>query len=665
MERSGLPVSISNRGRDRFQMQGEQRNRLTSLAPHRLPETRTRSRRASLLSPVSYLMVKRRAPGSKATLVNARTLNTDITFTLMTFTILTLLNICHAEVYWSIVPKPPILRMLTWMDKPPLVYVNNTDWLPHPILAKRVPLESEGALYNYSGSTVYPPFCMSFRNSFIGNSFCVPRRQQAWIVKNATDNSYIGVGMGVIGMGDELARKTFQPKHPANKYLCPNQIGTVQKELPWTDCSVRVPRKVKMPATTDFNIYNWAPRLRCGRSEQLTRLDKYTDYEKWHMPCQNFQKIEDLLEVDMAGSRLAIEAGPIQNTQWKIVAATQPIYKFKVKVKNSGLDLEYDSHVNVTACVFAPYVMLVGNNLRIFKNDQGLYEINCTKCRLHQCLSPKHQDSYVAIMYHPPLMWVPVNLTETWASTPTVHIVQKAFNMVIHRSKRMVFALVGAVVSVIAMITSLTTATLALTSSIQNHEFIQEVVSNSSKLWHTQQSIDLAYRDELDSLKDAVFWLGKEVEALHTRITYPCHYNQTGYCITPLPYDNVSYEWQLVVQHIKGAWGSHNSTLDIIKLQQQINKLDQIVYENEAANIAANWEATLSSLDPQNWFGRANLTSIGTIILFILLAIGLIILCSRSCKNRAYIRGILPELARSYHTRQLVPENVELNTTGL
>uniref|UniRef100_H9H8A1 Retro-transcribing virus envelope glycoprotein domain-containing protein n=1 Tax=Monodelphis domestica TaxID=13616 RepID=H9H8A1_MONDO len=494
MEKSGLPVSTSNGGRDRFQMQGEQSSRLTSLAPHRLPETRTRSRRASLLSPVSYLMVKHRAPGSKALLVNACNLNTDITFTLIIVTILTLLNICHAEVYWSIVPKPPILRMLTWMDKPPLVYVNNTDWLPYPILAKHVPLESEGALYNYSGSTVYPPFCMSFINSFIGNSFCVPRRHQAWIVKNATDNSYVGVGMGVIGMGDELARKTFQPKHPANKYLCPNQIGTVQKELPWTDCSVRVPRKVKMPATTDFNIYNWAPRLRCGRSEQLTRLDKYTDYEKWHLPCQDLQKIEDLLEVDMAGSRLAIEAGPIQNTQWKIVAATQPIYTFKAKVKNSGLDLEYDNHINVTACVFAPYVMLVGNSLRISKNDQGLYEINCTKCRLHQCLSPKNQDSYVAIMYHPPLMWVPVDLTETWASTPTVHIVQKAFNMVIHRSKRMVLEVIGAVVSVIAMITSLTTATLALTSSIQNHEFIQEVVSNSSKLWHTQQSTDLAYR---------------------------------------------------------------------------------------------------------------------------------------------------------------------------
>uniref|UniRef100_A0A5F8G5M1 Retroviral envelope protein GP41-like domain-containing protein n=1 Tax=Monodelphis domestica TaxID=13616 RepID=A0A5F8G5M1_MONDO len=350
----------------------------------------------------------------------------------------------------------------------------------------------------------------------------------------------------------------------------------------------------------------------------------------------------------------------MQDTQWKIAAATQPIYKFKVNVRNSEIHLDYDSHTNVTACVFAPYVMLTGDSLHIVQNEQGLYEIKCINCHLHQCIDSTHNNSYIAIMFQPPLMWLPVNLTETWASTPTIHIVQKAFNTILHRSKRMVLAFIGAVVSIVAMITSLTTATVALTTSIQNQGFIQEIVSNSSELWHTQQSIDLAFKDELETLKDAVFWLGKEVEALHTRITFPCHFNQTGYCITPLPYDNVSYSWHTVVEHIRGAWGRHNNTLDIIKLQQEINKLDQIVYEQEAKKIASQWEATLTSLDPRNWFGRINLTSIGSIITFILIIIGLVILWRKGYINRAFIRNMQPDVALSRHPHTVSNVDIEL-----
>ncbi|XP_056677957.1 zinc finger protein 90-like isoform X3 [Monodelphis domestica] len=119
METSGLPVSISNHGKDKIQIQGEQRGRQTSASLHQQPETRKRSRRTSLLSPVSYFLNMLKAPGPNSSLVNAHTPKTDIALLLVTFTIFTMMNICHVEVYWSIIPKPPILRMLTWDEQAP------------------------------------------------------------------------------------------------------------------------------------------------------------------------------------------------------------------------------------------------------------------------------------------------------------------------------------------------------------------------------------------------------------------------------------------------------------------------------------------------------------------------------------------------------------------
>ena len=529
--------------------------------------------------------------------------------------------------------------MLTWMDRPPLVYVNDTKWLPYPILSKNIPLDSEGTRYNYSGSTVYPPFCMSLIRNDKNNVFCVTRKLQNWIVTNASDNKYMGIGMESIGKEDRIIDPTYKPKPPVTKKVCLDQVEVWHQGLPWSDCSILTPKKVAMPHKFNTKIFNWGPSLHCGIDTVFKCTNNTKSHETWQIPCASNFKKTGFKQAAMSGPGLAMETGPIQNTQWKIMAASKPIRKFQVNVTDDWIQFKNVTYTYITACVFAPYVMLLGDRLSITKNKKGLYEIQCVNCQLNQCIDHRQKNAFVAIMYQPPLVWLPVNLTETWAPTPTLNFVHKTFNHIMHRSKRFVLSIIGALVSLTAIIASLATASAALSYSIQNQAFIQEVVSNSSELWHTQQNLDLAFKDELETLKDAVFWLGKEVEALHTRITYPCHFNHTGFCITPLKYDNISYEWQSVVQHIKGAWGHHNSTLDIIHLQQEINKLDQIVYEQEARKIASEWEETIASLNYKNWFGKINLANIGNYIIISVILIVIIVILKRKCRNKNSIKS--------------------------
>ena len=50
-----------------------------------------------------------------------------------TFTVITLVVTgANREQYWAFFPRPPLLRAMTWEDKPPLIYVNYMQFLPHP-----------------------------------------------------------------------------------------------------------------------------------------------------------------------------------------------------------------------------------------------------------------------------------------------------------------------------------------------------------------------------------------------------------------------------------------------------------------------------------------------------------------------------------------------------
>ena len=60
---------------------------------------------------------------------------------------------------------------MTWEDKPPLIYVNDTQFLPHPKMSTLPYMHLEGAPYNYTGKIVHMPFCLT-HNATISPGAC-------------------------------------------------------------------------------------------------------------------------------------------------------------------------------------------------------------------------------------------------------------------------------------------------------------------------------------------------------------------------------------------------------------------------------------------------------------------------------------------------------------
>nr|XP_037851227.1 LOW QUALITY PROTEIN: endogenous retrovirus group K member 113 Env polyprotein-like [Chlorocebus sabaeus] len=83
--------------------------------------------------------------------------------------------------YWAYVPFPPLIRVVTWMDNPIEVYVNNSVWVPGPT-DDRCPAkpEEEGMMINISTGYRYPPICLGRAPG------CLMLAIQNWLVEVPT-----------------------------------------------------------------------------------------------------------------------------------------------------------------------------------------------------------------------------------------------------------------------------------------------------------------------------------------------------------------------------------------------------------------------------------------------------------------------------------------------
>lgn len=79
----------------------------------------------------------------------------------------------------------------------------------------------------------------------------------------------------------------------------------------------------------------------------------------------------------------------------------------------------------------------------------------------------------------------------------------------------MVVLITGVIFTIIRVIEVVATSTTALSQEVKTHVFINLLVKNSSQMWHVQHIIELVFRDEWDSLKDAGFWMGRETKSTY------------------------------------------------------------------------------------------------------------------------------------------------------
>lgn len=143
---------------------------------------RITTRRAQEAKPISWGQVKKTLNMAEESLRQGNLPVNPQNLPVATFTVITLVGTgANGEQYWAFIPRPPLLRAMTWEDKLPLVYVNDTQFLPHPKMSTLADMHLEGAPYHYTGQTVHMPFYLT-HNATI-SPWCVPMHNQVWLIE--------------------------------------------------------------------------------------------------------------------------------------------------------------------------------------------------------------------------------------------------------------------------------------------------------------------------------------------------------------------------------------------------------------------------------------------------------------------------------------------------
>lgn len=53
----------------------------------------------------------------------------------------------------------------------------------------------------------------------------------------------------------------------------------------------------------------------------------------------------------------------------------------------------------------------------------------------------------------------------------------------------------------------------------------------------TQYRIDRGLTDRINTLEEAILYIGTQIQNIKTRLTTACHANYKWICVTPLPYN--------------------------------------------------------------------------------------------------------------------------------
>ena len=79
------------------------------------------------------------------------------------------------------------------------------------------------------------------------------------------------------------------------------------------------------------------------------------------------------------------------------------------------------------------------------------------------------------------------------------------------RSKRFIGRLTFGMLGLIAICTTAAVTGVALQTSIQTHNFIQNWTKDAHTMWATQAQIDEDIQDEIQELKTAIKWVGDQL----------------------------------------------------------------------------------------------------------------------------------------------------------
>ena len=195
--------------------------------------------------------------------------------------------------------------------------------------------------------------------------------------------------------------------------------------------------------------------------------------------------------------------------------------------------------------------------------------------------------------------------------------------------------LIASIVSAIVIIGAATTASVALTESIQTAHAVDVLLTNVTHQMIQQSQIDQEILTRLSATESAIVWLGERQNALALRQQLTCDPGFSKLCVTPLRWNSSQHSWADIRHRLQGAFSTnlrgqidqlqlelHQELCDIKRLTEQ--KVFQTLHDN------------LQWLNPKNWFDGLNLQV--WVMAALVCVFVLILICALRCIWRLFSR---------------------------
>ena len=117
--------------------------------------------------------------------------------------------------------------------------------------------------------------------------------------------------------------------------------------------------------------------------------------------------------------------------------------------------------------------------------------------------------------------------------------------------KQFIGWLILGILGLIAICTTATVAGIALQTSIQTQNFIQNWTKDAHTMWATQAQIEEDIQDEIQGLKTAIRWVGDQLIDVQKQVMLNCDWNSTQFCVTPVHFNHSAYNWEQIKFHLQ------------------------------------------------------------------------------------------------------------------
>ena len=167
----------------------------------------------------------------------------------------------------------------------------------------------------------------------------------------------------------------------------------------------------------------------------------------------------------------------------------------------------------------------------------------------------------------------------------------------LRRSKWFIGWLILGILGLIAICTTAAVTDIALQTSIQTQNFIQNWTKDAHTIWVTQVQTDEKVQDKIQELKTAIQWVWDQLTDLQKQVLLNCDWNSTQFCITPFRFNHSAYNWEQIKFHLQDT--HNNASLNVQFLQKEILEIfsKSLPFSKHLETLAEQLADQLSGLD--------------------------------------------------------------------